>query len=302
MRVVSDLNLGSVHGANRRRFGIVAAAVALVLVSVTGMTPAQQQGPRVISLRRTQVAATRGNGGNTRPSDPQDNGASSDELPPPEPENTGENAGVHQRGVEALSQVLPGIFEGTGCSDGGGLCPNEEILRWEMAVWFVRALEGIDPRPTASRFTDVEDNVWWEAHVDRLRELGITVGCGTDPPRFCPNRSVSRAEIGDIPRESIRPSGSVTGRIRRHRRKRARRRHRHTGKLGNHSGMLHTAIAILPEPGRPPAVKCRPSWPEHWGFSNNHGPRPPDLGDNRDPVPGPVQDYRSRETVTSSQS
>ena len=58
----------------------------------------------------------------------------------------------------------------------------------------VRVLDSTDPARTAGGFADVDSGLWWAPFTDRLAELGVTTGCGTDPLRFCPNRSVTRAQ------------------------------------------------------------------------------------------------------------
>lgn len=189
MRLVRGPGSGCSCKAKRRRCGVVAFAIALMLLAATGIAFAQQQGEGDQPPADSDDGGS-GNGSNGPPADPQD-GSGSSGAAPPDPED----AGVHQAAIIALEEELPGIFGGTGCSDGSGLCPREEIPRWEVAVWFVRALDGIEPRSAASSFTDVSDHLWWSAHVDRLKELGVTVGCSKEPPRFCPNKSVSRAEM-----------------------------------------------------------------------------------------------------------
>ena len=104
--------------------------------------------------------------------------------------------GVHEAPLRALASV--GVFDGTGCGDGR-LCPGGAVLRWEMAVWLVRVLEGADPGAVgSSRFEDVDGGVWWAAHVERLADLGITVGCSRQPARFCPHEAVSRAQMASF--------------------------------------------------------------------------------------------------------
>ena len=94
--------------------------------------------------------------------------------------------------VEALAGL--GVLDRTGCGEGL-FCPHEPIVRWVMAVWLVRVLDGADPDPAAAvRFSDVDASVWWSAHVERLAELGVTVGCG-DGSRFCPDDPVTRAQM-----------------------------------------------------------------------------------------------------------
>ena len=101
--------------------------------------------------------------------------------------------GVHKPAIDALA--AHGLFDGTLCDDGR-FCPSDPIKRSTMAVWLVRALEDADP-PQAqnSRFADVTDDPSWAGHVERVAQLGITVGCATGPLRYCPERPVSRAEM-----------------------------------------------------------------------------------------------------------
>ena len=95
--------------------------------------------------------------------------------------------------VEALT--ADGVLAGTGC--GSGLfCPGDPIPRWLMAVWLVRVVDGEDPKPlSASRFADVDAGQWWATHVERLAELGITVGCAREPAQYCPDDPVTRAHL-----------------------------------------------------------------------------------------------------------
>ena len=107
------------------------------------------------------------------------------------------DAGVHQPSIEALEEHIPGIFDGTGCEQQQeGLCPDEPLRRWEMAVWLVRVLDQQDPadRP-AQRFEDVPADQWWAPYTDRLAELEVTIGCATQPPRYCPDQEVTRAQM-----------------------------------------------------------------------------------------------------------
>ena len=106
----------------------------------------------------------------------------------------GEDAGVHQPSVDALRRAVPGIFDGTGCDQG--LCPREPLKRWGMAVWLVRVLDRANPSAaTSSRFADVDAGQWWAPHIDRLAGLDVTAGCALNPPRFCPDQTVNRAQM-----------------------------------------------------------------------------------------------------------
>ena len=106
-----------------------------------------------------------------------------------------QDAGVHQPAIDALRKQVPGIFDRTGC-EPQGLCPNEPLQRWEMAVWLTRILGWRNPtNPVSTQFGDVPDDTWWAPHVHRLAKLGVTKGCTTQPLRFCPHQSVTRAQM-----------------------------------------------------------------------------------------------------------
>ena len=108
-------------------------------------------------------------------------------------------AGVHQPAIDALEDLDDvDVFAGTGCADGDGLCPDEPLPRWEMAVWLVRVTQRTDPLATLTRYNDVRAGVWWSGHAERLALLGIDPGCGTQPLRFCGDDAVDRAEMAGL--------------------------------------------------------------------------------------------------------
>ena len=108
-----------------------------------------------------------------------------------------QHAGVHQPAIDALAAVEDvDIYAGTGCVDSDELCPGEPVLRWEMAVWLVRVLDRADPPAiSSSRFADVDASVWWAPHAERLAELGIVMGCNTEPLQLCPDDPVDRGQM-----------------------------------------------------------------------------------------------------------
>ena len=128
--------------------------------------------------------------------------------PPPPPTTTVPSFGDLDDAYEPHRGALDSLIEDRvldrlGCGDGK-LCPNEPITRWEMAVALVRVLDGDDPAPVqATRFSDVDPAVWWAAHVERLAELGVTVGCARGPLRYCPDRAVTRAQMASFLKRAL---------------------------------------------------------------------------------------------------
>ena len=66
--------------------------------------------------------------------------------------------------------------------------------------WTVTITDGTEPTPTQpvaggrDWFAD-DDGTTHENAINRIAETGITVGCSTDPPYYCPDRHVTRAEM-----------------------------------------------------------------------------------------------------------
>ena len=99
--------------------------------------------------------------------------------------------------VDADNRWLPHIerlaeLEVTqGClADPLRFCPDQPVSRAQMATFLVRAfdLEAADP----AGFADTGGS-FHKANIDALAAARITVGCLTDPLRYCPDKPVSRA-------------------------------------------------------------------------------------------------------------
>ena len=103
--------------------------------------------------------------------------------------------GVHAPAIDVLE--AEGVFDGTECGDGL-FCPREPILRWVIAVWLIRVLGEEPAEPGISRFSDVDAGEWWAPYVEALADRGVTKGCDTEPLRFCPDESVSRAQMASF--------------------------------------------------------------------------------------------------------
>ena len=109
-----------------------------------------------------------------------------------------QNAGGHQASIDALDKygyrAGVDLFAGTGCADSDELCPEEPILRWEIAVWLVRTVDGANPPAVASsRYDDVDASAWWAPHAERLADLGFDLSCG--PDQLCPDEPMDRGQM-----------------------------------------------------------------------------------------------------------
>ena len=92
------------------------------------------------------------------------------------------------------------LFAGTGCADSDEFCPEEPVLRWEIAVWLVRITDRTTDQPAirSSRYDDVDPRAWWAPHAERLADLGIDLSCGTDPLRLCPHEPMDRGQMAEV--------------------------------------------------------------------------------------------------------
>ena len=78
-----------------------------------------------------------------------------------------------------------------GCA-AGLYCPETPLTRAEMAVFLVRSFYGgdtFDFSPTPY-FTDVPADAFGFQFIQKLKELGLTTGCG--PTTFCPDTTMTR--------------------------------------------------------------------------------------------------------------
>ena len=72
-------------------------------------------------------------------------------------------------------------------------CPHNPVTRAQMATFLTRALDLPPAQPAG--FTDVNPNSTHAANIDTLPAAGITVGCSTEPLRYCPHNPVTRAQM-----------------------------------------------------------------------------------------------------------
>jgi hypothetical protein len=82
-----------------------------------------------------------------------------------------------------------------GCG-GGNFCPDDPVLRDQMAAFIIRALHlpgYIPPAPAMQRFSDVPSANPFYAFIEEMAVRQITLGCGGS--NYCPTQSVTRAQM-----------------------------------------------------------------------------------------------------------
>jgi S-layer homology domain len=95
--------------------------------------------------------------------------------------------------VEAVENA--GLTAGCG---GGNFCPTSSLTRAEMAIFILRGSRGaafVPPPATGTMFQDVPASHFAAAWIEQLANDGLTAGCGTNPPRYCPNDIVTRDQM-----------------------------------------------------------------------------------------------------------
>ncbi|MGV8040769.1 MAG: carboxypeptidase regulatory-like domain-containing protein [Thermoanaerobaculaceae bacterium] len=77
-------------------------------------------------------------------------------------------------------------------------CPASLVNRAQNAVFLGVAGHGTGftpPPPTGTIFADVPAGYWAAAWIEQLWTDGLTSGCAADPPRYCPESALTRAEM-----------------------------------------------------------------------------------------------------------
>ena len=99
-------------------------------------------------------------------------------------------APLHRANISALADA--GI---TGGCDANNYCPDRSITRAQMATFLANALR-LDTSSSRTRFADVPAGSVHAGAIEAIAREGITLGCGGD--RYCPTKSVSRAEMASF--------------------------------------------------------------------------------------------------------
>ncbi len=101
---------------------------------------------------------------------------------------------VHAVAIGAL--LAEGITGG--CSvDPPRYCPQDPVTRAQMASLLARALD-LPGRQRTSAFVDVAPRSVHAVAIGALLAEGITGGCSVDPPRYCPQDPVTRAQMASL--------------------------------------------------------------------------------------------------------
>ncbi|MCJ7586088.1 MAG: S-layer homology domain-containing protein [Anaerolineales bacterium] len=77
-------------------------------------------------------------------------------------------------------------------------CPEDPVTRAQMAIFLERGINGSAYSPPAATgivFADVPLSYWAANWIEKLYADGITTGCGTSPLVYCPESSVTRAQM-----------------------------------------------------------------------------------------------------------
>lgn len=98
--------------------------------------------------------------------------------------------------ADAFIHAIAGAGISFGCG-AGNFCPLDNMTRRLMSVWLLRARFGSDynPPPATGIFADVPPESFAADFIEDLFRRGITGGCASNPLRFCPDQSVTRAEM-----------------------------------------------------------------------------------------------------------
>ncbi len=105
-----------------------------------------------------------------------------------------DNGSVHERAIEAAA--VAGLTVGCNPPLGTRFCPQDGLTRGQLAAFLSRALSL--PASSTDWFDDDAGHLF-ERDVNRLREAGITSGCGQPDARtFCPDAPVTRAQMAQL--------------------------------------------------------------------------------------------------------
>ena len=92
--------------------------------------------------------------------------------------------------------------------EDGTFRPSEPLSRSDMAVFLTRAFSHISAvsEPTGA-FEDVPADAAYAAEVEAVLAAGVTQGCSAEPMRYCPDESVTRAQMASFLTRALEGTG-----------------------------------------------------------------------------------------------
>ncbi|HEX5583165.1 S8 family serine peptidase [Gaiella sp.] len=97
----------------------------------------------------------------------------------------GEIERLAEQGITGGCQSVPTVL----------FCPTDGVRRDQMAAFLVRAKGLSLLEPVTATFADVPTDFWAYGYIERLVEQGITGGCSSNPPNYCPANVVTRRQM-----------------------------------------------------------------------------------------------------------
>jgi hypothetical protein len=122
------------------------------------------------------------------------------DVPPTSPFFTWIEA-LFKAGITGGCQAMPLLY-----------CPDQEVTRAQMAVFLLRGIHGAayqPPAATGTMFADVPSGLALADWIEELAREGITSGCATSPPQYCPNASVTRAQMAVFLLRALHGAGYI---------------------------------------------------------------------------------------------
>jgi hypothetical protein len=120
----------------------------------------------------------------------------------PMPNPTGMFDDLPYPGIESFTPFIEQFYNDgitTGCAQNPlRYCPQNNVIRAEMATFIERAIGHFNPQPNPSGMFDDVPAAGLEhltKFIEQFYNDGITTGCAQNPLRYCPTNQVTRAEM-----------------------------------------------------------------------------------------------------------
>ena len=114
--------------------------------------------------------------------------------PAPIDESRFEDVGDHEDWIHFIDRFYDLRVTGGCRAELPSYCPARAVTRSQMAAFIYRAFNLPEAEASAG-FEDVLSDHWAASYINALAASGITVGCKSEPLRYCPSRSVTRAQM-----------------------------------------------------------------------------------------------------------